>query len=91
MNSSPISVSEYSTLGGTSGKSSRWISPSASKERSWFVSVACYAAPTSEHFLPIIYLLGASKGEKAEIFNNVCNLSAIAMTGFVIGWDEKQE
>ena len=46
---------------------------------------ASYAAPTSEHFLPIIYLLGASKGEKAEIFNNVCNLSAIAMTGFVIG------
>lgn len=49
---------------------------------------AAYAAPTSEHFLPIIYLLGAAKGEKTEIFNNVCNLSAIAMTGFVIGWDE---
>ena len=46
---------------------------------------AAYAVPTSDHFLPIIYLLGASKGEKAEIFNNVCNLSAIAMTGFVIG------
>lgn len=46
---------------------------------------SAYAVPTSEHYLPIIYLLGASKGEKANVFNNVCNLGAIAMTGFTCG------
>lgn len=42
-----------------------------------------YAVPTSEHFLPIIYLLGSAKGETATVFNNECNLGAIAMTGFI--------
>lgn len=45
-----------------------------------------YAVPTSEHYLPIIYMLGAAKGEDAKVFNNICNLSAIAMTGFVMGF-----
>ena len=45
---------------------------------------SAYAVPTSEHFLPIIYLLGAAKGGQATVFNNECNLGAIAMTGFTL-------
>lgn len=44
-----------------------------------------YAVLTPEHFLPLIYVLGAAKGEPAEIFNNHCELGAISMTGFVFG------
>ena len=44
---------------------------------------ASYAVPTPDHYLPIIYCLGASEGDKAEIFNNVCNLGSISMTGFI--------
>ncbi len=46
---------------------------------------ARYAAPTPDHFLPLLYVLGASVGEKPNVFNNVCNLDAIAMTGFAFG------
>lgn len=46
---------------------------------------ARYAAPTADHFLPLLYILGASVGEKPKVFNNVCNLDAIAMTGFAFG------
>lgn len=44
-----------------------------------------YAVPTPDHFLPLILCLGAAKDEKARVFNDVCNLGAIAMTGFVLG------
>lgn len=44
-----------------------------------------YAVPTTEHFLPLLYCLGASKGQKPEVFNNICNLGAISMTGFRFG------
>lgn len=44
-----------------------------------------YSVPTPEHFLPIIYCLGASGGDGAAVFNNVCNLGSMAMTGFVWG------
>ena len=44
-----------------------------------------YAVPTSEHFLPLIYCLGASIGETPMVFNKVRNLSSIAMTGFAFG------
>ena len=43
---------------------------------------ARYAAPTPDHFLPLLYILGASEGEKPLVFNNVCNLGSIAMTSF---------
>lgn len=46
---------------------------------------ARYAAPTPDHFLPLLYILGASEGEKPLVFNNVCNLGSIAMTGFAFG------
>ena len=44
---------------------------------------AAYAVPTDEHYLPLIYCLGAARGDSAEVFNNICNLGSMAMTGFV--------
>lgn len=46
---------------------------------------AAYAVPTTEHYLPLVYCLGAADGDKAKVFNNVCNLGSMAMTGFVFG------
>lgn len=46
---------------------------------------ADYAVPTTEHYLPLIYCLGAADGDRAEVFNNVCNLGSMAMTGFIFG------
>jgi 4,5-DOPA dioxygenase extradiol len=43
---------------------------------------AAYAVPTPEHYLPLLYCLGAADGDPAQVFNNVCNLGSIAMTGF---------
>lgn len=49
---------------------------------------AAYAVPTPDHFLPLLYTLGAAEGEKPAVFNDRCNLGAIAMTGFAFGMDE---
>ena len=46
---------------------------------------ARYAVPTSEHYLPLVYCLGAADGDSAEVFNNVCNLGSMVMTGFIFG------
>lgn len=42
-----------------------------------------YAAPTPEHFLPLIYALGSANGDPVKVFNNVCTQGSIAMTGFI--------
>ena len=42
-----------------------------------------YAVPTPEHYLPLIYCLGAADGDMAKVFNNVTNLGSMAMTGFI--------
>lgn len=47
------------------------------------VTEARYAVLITEHYLPLIYCLGAARGDTAEIFNNVCILGSIAMTGFI--------
>lgn len=44
---------------------------------------AAYAVPTPEHYLPLIYCLGAAEGETPAVFNRHCELGAIAMTGFI--------
>lgn len=44
---------------------------------------AAYAVPTPDHFLPLVYLLGAADGDDARVFNDICNLGSMAMTGFV--------
>ncbi|MBR1581367.1 MAG: 4,5-DOPA dioxygenase extradiol [Selenomonadaceae bacterium] len=43
---------------------------------------AKYAIPTPEHYLPLIYCLGAADGARAEVFNDVCNLGSLSMTGY---------
>lgn len=48
---------------------------------------ASYAVPTPEHFLPLIYCLGAADGDHAEAFNTICNLGSMAMTGFYFSND----
>lgn len=44
---------------------------------------ASYAVPTPDHFMPLPAILGAADGDDAEVFNNICNLGSIAMTGFL--------
>lgn len=46
---------------------------------------ASYAVPTPEHFDPLIYILGAAKGEKPFVFNDHSELGSISMTGFAFG------
>lgn len=44
---------------------------------------AAYAVPTPEHYLPLLYCLGAAGTDKATPFNSTCTLGSMAMTGFV--------
>jgi 4,5-DOPA dioxygenase extradiol len=44
---------------------------------------ASYAVPTPDHFLPLLTVLGASEGEKPEVFNDIRNLGAISMNSYV--------
>lgn len=46
---------------------------------------ARYAVPTPDHFLPLAYVLGAAEDETAQVFNNVCTLGALSMTGYAFG------
>ena len=39
-----------------------------------------YAVPTSDHFMPILYILGASKGEKPYIFNEIRELGSLSVS-----------
>ena len=45
---------------------------------------APYAIPTPDHFLPLLYALGASDdSDKVEVYNDGCELGSMSMTGFV--------
>lgn len=44
---------------------------------------ASYAVPTPEHFLPLLYCLGAAEDGSVRVFNNICNLGSMAMTGYI--------
>lgn len=44
-----------------------------------------YAVPSPEHFLPLTCILGASKGEKATVFNNERIMGSISMTSYAFG------
>ena len=46
---------------------------------------ADYAVPTPDHFLPLLYVLGASQGESPYIFNNIRTLGSMALTGYAFG------
>ena len=47
-----------------------------------------YAVPTPEHYLPLIYALGASEGDSARVFNNEGKFGSVALTGFVFGMED---
>ena len=44
---------------------------------------ASYAAPTPDHYLPLIYIMGASEGAKPTVFNQSYNSGSLSMTGFI--------
>jgi 4,5-DOPA dioxygenase extradiol len=51
-----------------------------------FGDIAKLSIPTSEHYLPLLYVLGASNSaDKIEIFNNEIALGSIAMTSVKYG------
>ncbi len=43
---------------------------------------ASYAVPTPDHFLPLLYTVGASQDDSVTVFNNVCDLGSMSMTSF---------
>lgn len=49
-----------------------------------------YAVPTPDHYLPLLYAVGASDGDDAEVFNNVRNLGSMAMTGYAFGMRKEE-
>lgn len=49
-------------------------------------SDAALAVPTPEHFLPLLYALGASDpADQVSVFNRSCVLGSLSMTGYVFG------
>ena len=44
---------------------------------------ASYAVPTPDHYLPLIYIMGASEGAKPTVFNQTYNSGSLSMTGFI--------
>lgn len=49
---------------------------------------AGYAVPTPDHYLPLLVCLGAAGTDRAQVFNKVCNLGSMAMTGYAWGMEE---
>ncbi len=47
---------------------------------------AQFANPTPEHFLPLLYVLGAADHETPAIFNETIQSGAVDMTGFAFGF-----
>jgi 4,5-DOPA dioxygenase extradiol len=48
---------------------------------------ARYAVPTPDHFLPLLYVLGASAGERPFVFNAVRQQGSVSMTSYAFGLD----
>ena len=44
---------------------------------------AAYAVPTPDHFLPLLYVLGASQDSSPKVFNQTYNTGALSMTSFI--------
>lgn len=41
---------------------------------------------TPDHFYPLLYVLGAAdKNERIEVFNDVCSMGSMSMTGYLFG------
>ena len=50
---------------------------------------ASYTAPTPDHYLPLLYIMGASESAKPTVFNQTYSLGSLSMTGFIFE-DEPQ-
>lgn len=46
---------------------------------------AAVAMSSPEHFVPLLYVLGASRGEKPLVFNDTGTHDALSMTGYAFG------
>lgn len=47
-------------------------------------TAADYAVPISDHFAPLLYVLGALEGsEKVSVFNDECILGSLSMTSYL--------
>lgn len=46
---------------------------------------ADFSVPTPEHFMPLLFVLGASKGEVPTVFNEMRQYAGISMTSFLFG------
>lgn len=44
---------------------------------------ATYAVPTPDHYLPLLYIMGASQDAKPTVFNETYNTGSLSMTGFI--------
>ena len=51
---------------------------------------AAYAVPTLDHFMPLVYALGASQGEKPQLYNHLCNMGSMDMTGYTFGLENRK-
>lgn len=51
---------------------------------------AAYAVPTLDHFMPLVYALGASQGEKPQLYNHLCNMGSMDMTGYTFGLEKPE-
>lgn len=48
--------------------------------------IARQSVPTPDHFLPLLYVLGASTAdEPVQVFNEACVMGSLSMTGYRIG------
>jgi 4,5-DOPA dioxygenase extradiol len=46
--------------------------------------MARMAVPTPDHFLPLLYVLGAADAsDKVSVFNDTCTMGSLSMTGFL--------
>lgn len=55
-----------------------------SKYREW--PEADFSVPTTDHFYPLLYVLGASlPGDRIEVFNEVRMMGSISMTSYLFG------
>ena len=48
-----------------------------------FPPIGIQMAPTPDHYLPLIYIMGASESTKPTVFNQTYNLGSLSMTGFI--------
>ncbi len=48
--------------------------------------IARQSVPTPDHFLPLLYVLGAAEAEEpVQVFNEACVMGSLSMTGYRIG------